>query len=101
MASNASNGQSLEEIHRANEEIDRFDISEHAEQLEQLQGGVEMEAMLEKQVLGMLWRETDLKSSRYRSAGYSSYESPNETSVIKMRHSSPQLPVTVKQEAEA
>ncbi|XP_006791853.1 PR domain zinc finger protein 1a [Neolamprologus brichardi] len=105
----------LEEVHRANEEIERFDVSEHAERLEQLQGGVEMEAMLEKQVLGMLWRETDIKSSNFRphhksnttelrSAGYGAYESPNETSVIKMRHSSPIPPlpanITVKQESE-
>lgn len=99
----------LEEVQRANEEIERFDVSEHAEQLEQLQGGVEVEAMLEKQVLGMLWRETELKSSHFHphhkggaadllSAGYGAYESPNETSVIKMRHSLPA--VTVKQESE-
>uniref|UniRef100_A0A4W6CCS8 PR domain zinc finger protein 1 n=1 Tax=Lates calcarifer TaxID=8187 RepID=A0A4W6CCS8_LATCA len=110
-----SSQAALEEVHRANEEIERFDVSEHAERLEQLQGGVEMEAMLEKQVLGMLWRETDLKSSHFHphhkgdtnellSVGYGTYESPNETSVIKMRHSSPILPlpanVTVKQESE-
>lgn len=106
---------SLEEVQRANEEIERFDVSEHAERLEQLQGGVEMEAMLEKQVLGMLWREADLKSSHFHphakgsatellSVGYGAYESPNETSVIKMRRSSPILPlaanVTIKQESE-
>uniref|UniRef100_A0A3Q0RFN3 PR domain zinc finger protein 1 n=1 Tax=Amphilophus citrinellus TaxID=61819 RepID=A0A3Q0RFN3_AMPCI len=122
LAANSSSGSpaissqvALEEVHRANEEIERFDVSEHAERLEQLQGGVEMEAMLEKQVLGMLWRETDIKSPHFhphhkssttelRSAGYGAYESPNETSVIKMRHSSPvpSLPanVTVKQESE-
>ncbi|XP_022601882.1 PR domain zinc finger protein 1 [Seriola dumerili] len=114
--SGSSSPASLEEVHRANEEIERFDISEHAERLEQLQGGVEVEAMLEKQVLqGILWRETDLKSSHFHphhkddaaellSAGYGAYESPNETSVIKMRHSGPVLPlpanVTVKQESE-
>lgn len=102
-------------MQRANEEIERFDVSEHAERLEQLQGGIEMETMLEKQVLGMLWRETDLKSSQFHphhkgsttellSAGYGAYESPNETSVIKMRHSSPIPPIptkiTVKQESE-
>ncbi|XP_059195418.1 PR domain zinc finger protein 1a [Centropristis striata] len=104
----------LEEVQRANEEIERFDVSEHAEQLDQLQGGVEMEAMLEKQVLGILWRETDLKSSHFHPhhkggatdllSSYGAYESPNETSVIKMRHSSPIPPlpanVTVKQESE-
>lgn len=102
-------------MQRANEEIERFDVSEHAERLEQLQGGVEVEAMLEKQILGMLWRESDLKSSHFHphhksgatellSVGYGAYESPNETSVIKMRRSSPILPlpasVTIKQESE-
>nr|XP_046256230.1 PR domain zinc finger protein 1a [Scatophagus argus] len=106
---------SLEEVQRANEEIERFDVSEHAERLEQLQGGVEVEAMLEKQVLGMLWRETDVKSPHFHphhkggaaellSSSYGAYESLNETSVIKMRRSSPILPlpakVTIKQESE-
>lgn len=101
----------MEEVHRANEEIERFDVSEHAERLEQLQGGVEMEAILEKQVLGLLWSEADIKSPHFHprrkgdellSPGYGTYESSNETSVIKMRHSSPILPmnVTVKQESE-
>ncbi|KAM3873527.1 PR domain zinc finger protein 1a [Diretmus argenteus] len=104
----------LDELQRANEEIERFDMSEHAERLEQLQGGVEVEAMLEKQVLGILWREIDLKSSPYHPhhkggatellpASYG-YESLNETSVIKMRRSSPVPPlptnITVKQESE-
>lgn len=110
-----SSQAALDEVHRANEEIERFDISEHAERLEHLQGGVEVEAMLEKQVLGMLWRETDIKSSHLLphhkgtatdllSTGYGVYELPNETSVIKIQHSSPILPlpanVTVKQESE-
>ncbi|XP_070768238.1 PR domain zinc finger protein 1a [Enoplosus armatus] len=110
-----SSQASMEEVQRANEEIERFDVSEHAERLEQLQGGVEVEAMLEKQVLGMLWGEPDIKSSHFHphhkggttellSAGYGAYESLNETSVIKMRRSSPILPlpanVTIKQESE-
>lgn len=104
----------VEELHRANEEIDRFDVSEHAERLEQLQGGAEMEAVLEKQVLGMAWRESDLAASRFHAlrkgggadllSSYGAYDSPNETSVIKMRRSSPVPPlpanVTVKQESE-
>ncbi|KAM9309335.1 PR domain zinc finger protein 1a [Pholidichthys leucotaenia] len=114
-SSPAVSSQAALEIHRANEEIERFDMSEHAERLDQLQGGIEMEAMLEKQVLGMLWRETDMKSSHYHlhhkgsstellSTGYGPYESSRETSVIKMRQSSPVPPlpanVTVKQETE-
>ncbi|XP_034092204.1 PR domain zinc finger protein 1a [Gymnodraco acuticeps] len=111
----ASNQGDPEEVQRANEEIERFDVSEHAEQLEQLQGGAEVEAILEKQILGILWRDSDLKSSHFHphhkggasdllSAGYGAYDSQNETSVIKMLHSSPVLPhpanVTVKQESE-
>lgn len=100
MASAASNALGLEDMHRANEEIERFDISEHAERLEQLQGGGDMEAMLEKQVLGTQhWPDSELKA-HYHSTGYAAYDSPNETSVIKVRHSSPPLSVTVKQEAE-
>ncbi|XP_030226788.1 PR domain zinc finger protein 1a isoform X1 [Gadus morhua] len=115
----------LDELQRINEEIERFDMSEHAERLEQLQGGVETEAMLESQVLGMLRREMELKAaaSPYGShhhkggaggvgelllpgAGFSMYPSSSatETSVIKMRHSSPAhsltVGVTVKQEME-
>ncbi|KAL6109820.1 prdm1 [Pungitius sinensis] len=113
----AASGQTAsEELQRANEEIERFDVSEHAEQLEQLQGGAEVEAVLEKQVLGLLWREPDLKASRFHGhhkggaadlvpAGYGAYKSPSETSVIKMRRGGGgvlPLPanVTVKQESD-
>uniref|UniRef100_A0A3P9MDT9 PR domain zinc finger protein 1 n=1 Tax=Oryzias latipes TaxID=8090 RepID=A0A3P9MDT9_ORYLA len=110
-----SSQAALEEMHRANEEIERFDISEHAERLDQLPGGAEIDTMLEKQVLGMLWRDTEMKSLHFHphhkgsstellSSGYGSYESAKETSVIKMRRSSPDssLPVgvTVKQESD-
>lgn len=110
-----SSQATLDDLQRANEEIERFDVSEHAERLEQLQGNVEMEAMLEKQVLGLLWRDADLKLHRRQpksgsanaellSAAYGAYESPNETSVIKMRRSSPVIPiptsVSIKQESE-
>ncbi|KAF3692412.1 PR domain zinc finger protein 1 [Channa argus] len=109
-----SSQAALEEVHRANEEIERFDVSEHAERLEQLQGGMEVEAM-EKQALGIIWREIDIKSSHFLphheggttdllSSGYGAYEPSNETSVIQIRHSSPVLPlpgsVAVKQESE-
>ncbi|KAM4568185.1 PR domain zinc finger protein 1a [Fundulus diaphanus] len=107
---NVSSQAALEEVQRANEEIERFDLSEHAERLEQLQGGAEVDGILEKQVLGMLWRETDLKSPSFHpsynstAADYSSFKSQNETSVIKMRRSAPVQPlatsITVKQESE-
>lgn len=104
---------SLEEMQRANEKIERFDVSEHAERLEQLQGGAEVEAMLEKQVLGILWREAELKSPHFHPkgsatellcAGYGAHESLSETSVIKLRRGSPLLPhhtsISIKQESE-
>ncbi|KAM9806707.1 PR domain zinc finger protein 1a isoform 1-T2 [Syngnathus typhle] len=49
-----------DEVQRANEEIERFDMSEHAEQLERLRGGAELDAILEKQVLGTAWRQTSV-----------------------------------------
>lgn len=104
---------SLEEMQRANEEIERFDVSEHAERLEQLRGGAEVEAVLEKQVLGILWREADLKSPHFHpkgsatellSAGYGAHESLSETSVIKLRRGGAVLArhtgVSIKQERE-
>ncbi|XP_072304545.1 PR domain zinc finger protein 1-like [Eucyclogobius newberryi] len=100
MASSAAARLDLNQLHRANEEIERFDLSEHAERLETLQGGAELEAVLEKQVLGPRpWDDgAELKSHYHR--GFTAYESHNETSVIKMCRSSPSLAVTVKQEAE-
>jgi len=72
-----------EELQRANEEIERFDVSEHAEQLERLRGGAELEAGLEKQVLGLLWREPEVKAALFH------HGAPGEAAVV-----------TVKQEAE-
>ncbi|XP_057691223.1 PR domain zinc finger protein 1-like [Corythoichthys intestinalis] len=54
-----------EEVQRANEEIERFDLSEHAEQLERLRGGAELDAVLEKQVLGAVWRQTSVIKARH------------------------------------
>ncbi|KAJ3597497.1 hypothetical protein NHX12_001020 [Muraenolepis orangiensis] len=102
----------LDELQRINEEIERFDMSEHAERLEQLQGGGETEAVLEQQVLGLLWRDMDPRTgpspygpSPYGPAPEPPYRSAKETSVIKMRQSSPahrplSAGVTVKQEME-
>ncbi|KAK7877773.1 hypothetical protein WMY93_030587 [Mugilogobius chulae] len=95
MASSSAPCLTVEQLHRANDEIERFDLSEHAERLDTLQGGAELEAVLEKQVLGLPWRDFN-----HHAAGYAPYEPTNETSVIKMRHGGSSLPVTVKQEAE-
>ncbi|XP_054637628.1 PR domain zinc finger protein 1a [Dunckerocampus dactyliophorus] len=95
LASAAPRHAPLDEVQRANEEIERFDMSEHAEQLEQLQGGVELEAMLEKQVLGMLWRDGERLKVAHFPARHKGSDLPyEEASVIKMR------PIIVKQESE-
>ncbi|XP_018612385.1 PR domain zinc finger protein 1a isoform X1 [Scleropages formosus] len=101
-------GRPLEQLSRINEEIERFDLSDNADRLEEMDS-VDVESMVEKQILNMLWTEMDLKASYHKSSGgellsssYGGlYESSNETSVIKMRRSSPLplLPVKVKQES--
>ncbi|KAG9278477.1 PR domain zinc finger protein 1 [Astyanax mexicanus] len=92
---------SLDELNHINEEIERFDISDHADRLEEIEG-VDVERLVEKQILSLLFsREMDLKSSYHKgsdllgphlSSSYGLYEPSSETSVIKL------LPVKVKQE---
>ncbi|MGH0153078.1 UNVERIFIED_CONTAM: hypothetical protein FKN15_034836 [Acipenser sinensis] len=98
--------RSLEELNLVNEEIDKFDLSDSADRLEEVDS-MDVESVVEKQILNMLWREMDLKASFHKSIGnglLSSssglYEPSNKTSVIKLPRSSPQLllPVKVKQE---
>ncbi|KAK6489378.1 PR domain zinc finger protein 1a [Huso huso] len=98
--------RSLEELNLVNEEIDKFDLSDNADRLEEVDS-MDVESVVEKQILNMLWREMDLKASFHKSIGnglLSSssglYEPSNKTSVIKLPRSSPQplLPVKVKQE---
>ncbi|RXN02034.1 PR domain zinc finger protein 1 [Acipenser ruthenus] len=105
LAAPGSGVRSLEELNRVNEEIDKFDLSDNADQLEEVDS-MDMESVVEKQILNLLWREMDLKASFHKSIGngLSSssglYEPNNEMSVIKLPHSSPQplSPVKVKQE---
>ncbi|XP_036394993.1 PR domain zinc finger protein 1a isoform X1 [Megalops cyprinoides] len=106
-ASPSPPGRSLSELNRVNEEIERFDLSDNADRLEEMDS-MDVEAVVEKQILSMLWREMDLKASYHKggasellSAGYGLYEPGSETSVIKLRHSSPLplLPIKVKQES--
>ncbi|XP_017566850.1 PR domain zinc finger protein 1a [Pygocentrus nattereri] len=92
---------SLDELNRINEEIERFDISDHADRLEEIEG-VDVERLVEKQIFGLLFgREMDLKTSYHKGSDlplpplsntYGLYEPSSETSVIKL------LPVKVKQE---
>lgn len=91
---------SLDELNRINEEIERFDISDNADRLEEIEG-VDIERLVEKQIFSVICHEMDLKASYHKgstgvdllppSSTYSLYE-PSETSVIKL------LPVKVKQE---
>ncbi|MBN3319325.1 PRDM1 protein, partial [Atractosteus spatula] len=107
LASPNPRGRSPEELNHINEEIEKFDISDNADRLEEMDN-VDVESAVEKQILNMLWREMDLKASYHksmgnglRSTGYGLYEPNNETSVIKLPHSSPLplLPIKVKQES--
>ncbi|MCI4390565.1 hypothetical protein PGIGA_G00123950 [Pangasianodon gigas] len=95
---------SLDELNRINEEIERFDISDNADRLEEIEG-VDVERLVEKQIFSLICREMDLKASYHKgstggdllppshpSSTYSLYEPSSETSVIKL------LPVKVKQE---
>lgn len=105
-------GCTLEDLARINEEIERFDITDHADKLEEMDGGAAVDAEVEKQILGMLWHDLDLKVSSFHKdtlqlvppplppSGFSPYQPSSEVSVIKLRHGSPQplLPVKVKQE---
>ncbi|XP_026872832.2 PR domain zinc finger protein 1a isoform X1 [Electrophorus electricus] len=88
-----------DEMERVNEEIERFDVSDHADRLEEVDG-VDVERLVEKQILGLICRDVDFKAV-YRKGellhqpppAYGLYEPAAETSVIKM------LPaVRVKQE---
>lgn len=97
-----------------NEEIQRFDISDNADRLEEMEG-FDIESMVEKQIFGLLWQEMDFKASYHKSStggdlhhpapALSTYclnEYGSEASVIKVHCSSPiqLLPVKVKQETE-
>ncbi|XP_061100444.1 PR domain zinc finger protein 1a isoform X1 [Conger conger] len=102
--------RSLGDLNRVNEEIERFDLSDYADRLEEPDSvDMDVETIVEKQILNMLWRDMDLKASYHKggttgellSAGYGLYEPGNETSVIKLRLGSPLplLPIKVKQES--
>ncbi|XP_038655176.1 PR domain zinc finger protein 1a [Scyliorhinus canicula] len=102
-------GRSLEDLNRFNDEINKFDISDSADKLDDLGHTDEVEAVVEKQIFSMLRREVEeasLKNPFQRSLGssllssgcnlYESLEIP----VLKMSHGSPLplVPIRVKQE---
>lgn len=102
-------GLPLEDLTRINEEIERFDISDNADRLEDMEESVDVTSMVEKEILAVVRKEkeeTGLKASLQRntgsgflSSGRSLYES-SDLSLMKLPHSNPLplTPVKVKQE---
>ncbi|XP_051880566.1 PR domain zinc finger protein 1a isoform X2 [Pristis pectinata] len=102
-------GRSLEDLHRFNEEINKFDISDSADKLDDMGHSDEVESIVEKQIFSMLRREVEeasLKNTFQRnlgnnlhSSGCNTYESMDPP-VLKMTHGSPLplMPIKVKQE---
>ncbi|XP_067841062.1 PR domain zinc finger protein 1a isoform X2 [Heptranchias perlo] len=102
-------GRSLDDLHRFNEEINKFDISDNADKLDDMEHSGEVETIVEKQIFSMLRREVEeasLKNTFQRnlgnsllSSGCNLYENL-ETPVLKMSHGSPLslVPIKVKQE---
>lgn len=102
-------GLPLEDLTRINEEIERFDLSDNADRLEDMEDSVDVTSMVEKEILAIVRKEkeeTGLKmslqktmGSRLPSSGCSLYES-SDLSLMKLPHSNslPLVPVKVKQE---
>ncbi|XP_051999867.1 PR domain zinc finger protein 1a [Xyrauchen texanus] len=113
LAASPSPSCSLDELNRVNEEIERFDISDNADRLEEMEG-FDVDSIVEKQIIGLLWQEMDFKASYHKgSTGRDLHPPPpplsayrlseySEASVIKVHCSSPLplLPIKVKKETE-
>ncbi|XP_078256201.1 PR domain zinc finger protein 1-like [Rhinoraja longicauda] len=95
-------GRSLEDLHRFNEEINRFDISDGADKLDEMGRGDEAGCAVEKQIFTVLRREAEEGAyqrgpgSNLATSGCGLYDPPP----VKMAHGSPRplVPVKVKQE---
>lgn len=97
----------MEDLNRINEEIEKFDISDNADKLEEVEDNIDLTSIVEKDILTILRREMEganLKVSLQRnlgngliSSGCNLYES-SDMSVMKLPHPLPLLPVKVKQE---
>ncbi|XP_075800444.1 PR domain zinc finger protein 1 isoform X1 [Microtus pennsylvanicus] len=102
-------GLPLEDLTRINEEIEKFDISDNADRLEDMEDNMDVTSMVENEILSVVRKEkeeTGLKVSLQRnmgngllSSGCSLYES-SDLSLMKLPHSNPLplVPVKVKQE---
>lgn len=96
-------------MNRINEEIEKFDISDSADRLDDVEDNVDMASIVEKEILAVLRREiggASLKASLQRSlgnglvsSGCNIYES-SEMSIVKLPHGHPlpRVPIKVKQE---
>ncbi|XP_047415440.1 PR domain zinc finger protein 1 isoform X2 [Sciurus carolinensis] len=103
-------GLPLEELTRINEEIEKFDISDNADRLEDMEDNIDVTSVVEKEILAVVRKEkeeTGLKVSLQRnmgngllSSGCGLYESSADLSLMKLPHSNPLplVPVKVKQE---
>ncbi|XP_072688024.1 PR domain zinc finger protein 1 isoform X2 [Canis lupus baileyi] len=100
-------GMPLEDLTRINEEIEKFDISDNADRLEDMED-IDVTSVVEKEILAVVRKEkeeTGLKVSLQRNmgngllSGCSLYES-SDPSLMKLAHSNPLPlgPVKVKQE---
>ncbi|XP_006118532.1 PR domain zinc finger protein 1 isoform X2 [Pelodiscus sinensis] len=104
-----ASGLSMEDLNRINEEIEKFDISDSADRLEDVEDNIDMASVVEKEILTVLRREIEgasLKVSLQRnmgngliSSGCNLYES-SDMSIMKLPHGHPLplLPIKVKQE---
>ncbi|KAM9234348.1 PR domain zinc finger protein 1 isoform 3-T3 [Dugong dugon] len=102
-------GLPLEDLTRINEEIEKFDISDNADRLEDMEDNIDVTSVVEKEILAMVRKEkedTGLKVTLQRnmgngllSSGCNLYES-SEPALMKLPHSHPLplVPVKVKQE---
>lgn len=114
MSATPSPSYNLDELNRVNEEIERFDISDNADRLEEMEG-FDIDSIMEKQIFGVLWQEMDFEAA-YRKGNtvgdlrpptpplpaYRLNEPGCEASVIRVHCSSPLplLPIKIKKETE-
>ncbi|KAL7987864.1 hypothetical protein Chor_006783 [Crotalus horridus] len=102
---------STEDLNRINEEIEKFDISDNADRLDDVEDSVDVASVIGKEIFTVLRSEIEgatLKASLQRnlgnglvSSGCNLYEA-SDVSVVKLPHAHPlpQVPIKVKQETD-
>lgn len=102
---------STEDLNRINEEIEKFDISDNADRLDEVEDSVDVASVVGKEILAVLRSEIEgatLKASLQRnlgnglvSSGCNLYEA-SDISVVKLPHAHPlpQVPIKVKEETD-